>query len=316
MTWVLASIADSTRDRELRTRRVDPQATRSTLRTDDALVGTVVAGLTIDRVLAEGGMGIVYAARTAAGASVALKVLQPRHANDVGLRSRFEREIAFMQRIDHPHVARVLERGELADGRPWFTTALEDGGATLGSLVRGAGPLDLDRALEIGCEVLAGLEAVHAAGIVHRDLQPDNVLLGARGVRIIDFGFAHLEGVDTGDGVTPDSPGALVGTLRFMSPEQATRSRALTVRSDLFTCALLVYYALTGKLPFRGRCDRNVMVSIVRSSPTPLRRERRDAPLMLETVLSRALAKHPDARYATAKEMRQELERVRAHMRP
>jgi serine/threonine-protein kinase len=208
----------------------------------------------------------------------------------------------------------VCDRGQLTDGRPWFTTTLEHGGATLGSLVRGVGALDVARGLEIGCEVLSGLEAVHAAGIVHRDLQPDNVLLGAQGVRLIDFGFAHEEGVDTGDGVTPDSPGALVGTLRFMSPEQATRSRALTVRSDLFSAALLIYYALTAKLPFRGRCDRTVVVAIVRSTPVPLRRERREAPSALDTVLARALAKHPDARYPTAREMRHDLERVRASL--
>jgi eukaryotic-like serine/threonine-protein kinase len=279
---------------------------------DDDLVGTLVGGNRVEQLIAEGGMGVVYVAREPGGDLVALKVLQARHAHDVGLVSRFEREVGYMLRVDHPNVARVREHGRSSDGRPWFTTTLEPGGKTLGSLVRAVGPLPLDRALEIACDVLSALEAVHAAGIVHRDLQPDNVLLGADGARLIDFGFAHEEGVDTGDGVTPDSPGSLVGTLRFMSPEQATRSRALTVRSDLFSVALLLYYGLTGKLPFPERGDRSVVVAIVRSLPTPLRRERRDAPAALDAVLARALAKHPDARYASAREMRRELEHVRA----
>ena len=277
----------------------------------DDLVGLEVASLRVERLLAEGGMGSVYAAREAvSGERVALKVLQRRHAADPGLVSRFEREIRFGQRIDHPNVARLRRAGALDDGRPFFTMDLHDG-TTLGALVRDVGPLGLRRGLEIADGVLAALEAVHASGIVHRDLQPDNVLLGRRsGVKLVDFGFAHEEGVDTGDGLTPDSPGALVGTLTFMSPEQATRSRALTVRSDLFAAGLLLYYALSGKLPFRGAHDLDVVVAIVRAAPVPLRRERRDVPRALDAVLARALAKHPDARFESAREMRAALAQI------
>jgi eukaryotic-like serine/threonine-protein kinase len=273
------------------------------------LVGQVVGGFAIERLLAEGGMGAVYAARVVvSGQEVALKVLLPRHGGDVGLVSRFEREIQYASRIDHPNVVAVLARGWLLDGRPYYVMELHEG-VTLGALVHHTGPIALERALEIADQLLDGLAAMHAAGIVHRDLQPDNVFLcrtasGEEQVKILDLGFAHEPGVDTGDGVTPDSPGALVGTLRFLSPEQATRGRAITERSDLFATALLIYYALTGKLPFRGRDDLAVVVAIVRAAPVPARKERRDVPRALDEVFARALAKHPDARYPDAASMR------------
>ncbi len=116
--------------------------------------------------------------------------------------------------------------------------------------------------------------------------------------------------MDAGDGLTPDSPGSLVGTLTFMAPEQATRGRAITARSDLFAVAVLLYYAFSGKLPFRGHDDLDVLLSVVRAAPVPLRRERRDAPPALEEALGRALAKHPDARFASAREMRAALARI------
>jgi len=275
----------------------------------EALVGSVVAGLVIERVVAEGGIGVVYAAREAASdRRFAVKVLQQRHAGDIGIVSRFEREIAYARRVDHPNLASVLDHGHLEDGRPFFVMELLEG-CTLGQLIRVGGALPLSRALCIGDQILAGLAALHAARIVHRDLQPDNVFIargddGADRVILIDLGFAQDPGVDTGDGVTPDSPGSLVGTLSFMSPEQATRARAITERSDLFAAALLVYYALSGKLPFRGSDELQVVVSIVRQAPVPLRKERRDVPTELDEILLRAFAKHPDARFRDAGEMR------------
>ncbi|WP_438037072.1 serine/threonine-protein kinase [Sorangium sp. So ce204] len=284
----------------------------------DPLVGRTEHGLHIERLIAEGGMGAVYAARRAAtGEPVALKALRRVHAGDSGIESRFAREVRLARRIDHPNVCPVLGEGRLEDGRPFFVMPLFDG-VTLSEEVRKRGPLPIGRALALADQILAGLAAMHAAKVVHRDLQPGNILLvpGARGagagegattVKLIDLGFAHEPGVDTGDGVTPDSPGSLVGTLLFMSPEQAMRSRAITERSDLFAAALLIYYALSGKLPFRGRGDLDVLVAIVRSAPVPLRRERRDVPRVLDEVLARALSKHPDHRFPSASAMRDAL---------
>jgi serine/threonine-protein kinase len=292
----------------------------------DPLVGRVEQGLHVERLLAEGGMGAVYAARwSETGERVALKVLQRMHAGDPGLASRFAREVRLARRIDHPNVCPVLGEGRLPDGRHYFLMPLYEG-ITLGELVRQDGPMPLRRALAIVDQILAGISAMHAARVVHRDLQPDNVLLvpaapGERSdpaeapvpiVKLIDLGFAHEPGLDTGDGVTPDSPGSLVGTLLFMAPEQAMRCRAITDRSDLFVVALLLYYALTGKLPFRGRGERDALVSLVRSAPVPLRRARRDVPRALDEVVARALAKHPDARFAGAAAMRAALAAIPA----
>ncbi len=261
----------------------------------------------VDRVLAVGGIGVVYAGRTAAG-DVAVKVLQERHAGDAGITRRFEREIQYAFRLRHPHVVAAHGAGRLPDGRPFYVMDRLEG-MTLGELVRTRGPLPIAEGLRLADQILAGLSAVHDARIVHRDVQPDNVFVsrGADGTlhaTILDLGFAQEPGIDIGDGLTPDSPGSLVGTLTFMAPEQATRSRAITERSDLFAAAALLYYAFSGKLPFRGEDDLDVLVSVVRAAPVPLRRVRRDAPAALEALLGRALAKHPDARFCNADKMR------------
>jgi serine/threonine-protein kinase len=316
----------------------------------DAMAGRIIeacdaAGVAmrvrIERTLAEGGVGVVYAghvvhedaddeldgpasgmrprsgfAAVEPGRPVAVKVLARWLARDAGAVARFEREIAHALRVSHPNVVATLGAGRLLDGRPLLVMDRLEG-MTLGALVRAEGPLGIARGLRLGAQILAGLEAVHAAGLVHRDLSPDNVFVvreadgGERAV-ILDLGFAHAPGVDSGDGVTADSPGSLVGTLSFMAPEQATRARAITARSDLFVAGLLVYYALSGRIPFRGQDDRDVLVSVVRAAPIPLRRVRRDAPSALDAVLARALAKHPDARFSGAGEMRAALGRIDA----
>lgn len=285
--------------------------------TGDDLIGAVVGELAIEGLIAEGGIGLVYLGRDPRdGQGYAVKVLQSRHADDAGIVSRFEREITFGRRVSHPNVAAVLGHGRLADGRPYFVMPLLEG-CTLGALIRREGPLSLPRALAFADQILAGLEALHTARVVHRDLQPDNVFIardassGERAI-LIDLGFAQEPGVDTGDGVSPDSPGALVGTLMFMSPEQTTRARAVTEQSDVFTAALLIYYALTRKLPFRGGNAIDGLVSVVRAAPVPLRKERRDAPPQLDAILMRCLAKHPDARLRGAAEMRGALAALRA----
>lgn len=282
---------------------------------DHDLLGATLAGLRIERILASGGIGVLYCAHSRGRTHrFAIKVLQARHAGDLGIVSRFEREIAYASRVDHPNVARVIGHGHLPDGRPYFVMDLLEG-CTLGALVRQEGPLSVERALAIGDQILAGLGAMHEARVVHRDLQPDNVFItrdasGADHVKLIDLGFAQEPGVDTGDGVSADSRGSLVGTLTFMSPEQAIRARAITEQSDLFTTALLIYHALSGKLPFRGQNDHLITVAIVRAAPIPLRKLRRDVPAQLDEILTRALAKHPDARFRGAAEMRAALGKV------
>ncbi len=287
----------------------------------DSLVGTTIEASTVlgavfpvrlEHAVAEGGIGVVHEASSSAlsGRRLAVKVLQARHAGDAGIVRRFEREATYALRLCHPNVVSAIGAGHLPDGRPFFVMDLLEG-ATLGALVRGEGPLPVGSGLRLAGQILEGLEALHRARLVHRDLSPGNVFVTTSGQAVIlDLGFAQEPGVDAGDGVTPDSPGSLVGTLSFMAPEQATRGRAITERSDLFAVAVLLYFAFSGRLPFRGQDELDVLVSVVRAAPVPLRRVRRNAPSALEAALARALAKHPDARFASAGEMRAALEQV------
>jgi eukaryotic-like serine/threonine-protein kinase len=276
---------------------------------DQVIDVPALPGLVFEHVVGRGGMGIVFAVRNVeSGKRLALKTIQSQFATDAGIVGRFWREIAFAARVKHRNVAPVLGHGRLSDGRPFVLMELYQG-RTLGAIVRKDGPMPLARAVDIVDQVLAGLDAVHAAGIVHRDLTPENVFVetnndGSDRVILLDFGFAHEPGVDQGDGVTLDSRGALVGTMGFMAPEQLTRGRAITARSDLFVAAVLLYFALSGKLPFRGEADVDVAIAFLRRSPIPLRMERRNLPRAIDTLLERALAKHPDARFANAAEMR------------
>lgn len=264
-------------------------------------------GLVVEHVAGGGGMGVVYAVRDVeSGKRLALKTIRPRY--DSGIVGRFLREIAFAARVKHANVAPVLGHGRLSDGRPFVLMELYQG-RTLGAIVRQDGPLPIHRAIDIVDQVLAGLDAVHAAGIVHRDLTPENVFVetnsaGRDHAVLLDFGFAHEPGVDTGDGVTDESRGALVGTMGFMSPEQMMRSRAITTRSDLFVAAVLLFFAISGQLPFRSSEDMDFAVALVRQSPMRLRGVRPNVPRGIDELLGRALAKHPDARFATAAEMR------------
>jgi eukaryotic-like serine/threonine-protein kinase len=271
--------------------------------------------LVFERVVGCGGMGIVYAVlEVETGKRLALKTIQPRYAKDDGIVSRFFREVAFAARVKHPNVAPVLGHGRLPDGRPFVLMELYQG-RTLGAIVRQDGPLQVKRAIDIVDQVLAGLDAIHSADIVHRDLTPENVFVeatddGNERVILLDFGFAHEPGVDTGDGVTIDSRGALVGTIGFMAPEQMMRGRAITTRSDLFVAAVLLYFAISGKLPFRAGAGMDAGVASLRRSPIPLRVEQRSVPRSIDVLLERALAKHPDARFANAAEMRAALARA------
>jgi serine/threonine-protein kinase len=294
-------------------RSAGPVCERDALARETVLVARSAARFVIERAIAEGGMAIVHEARAEDGTRVALKVLKARHLSDAGLVARFRQEIAQLRRVSHPNLVRFIDRGALDDGRPFYAMELCDG-PTLGEWVCSNGPLPLGVALEVADQILAALAAMHAAGIVHRDLQPDNVVLVRANapdaelvVKLIDLGFSQAPGVDHGDGVTADSPGALVGTLRFMAPEQALRARAITEQSDLFVVGLLIHYALTATLPFRATATADPLIALVRRAPTPLRRVRRDVPRSVDAAVRRALAKHPTARFADAAEMREAL---------
>ena len=257
------------------------------------LDGLVLPGFSMERLVAVGGMGLVVAAREiATGRVYALKTLQARFARDAGIVARFEREARFAKRVVHPHVPTVLGFGRLADGRPCYWMELFRGRTLRGD--RAGGRASRDRAGR-GDRRRRALRARGGAcggsRAPRRHAGERLVVPGPRGeerVLLLDFGFAHEPGVDTGDGLTAESRGALVGTAAFMAPEQVMRARAILPQTDLFAAGLLLYYALTGRLPFPG----DDAVAMLRRQPVPLRAVRAGVPRALDTFVHRALEKH------------------------
>ncbi len=268
-------------------------------------------GYLLDGLLAEGGTSLVYAARRLDdGSPVALKVLAEEHLGNAAFAARFHREIELSRRVAHPNLARAIDGGELPGGRLFLATERLLG-RTLTQVVRDEGPLAIARALDWMEQVLAAVGALHAAAVVHGDLQPENVLIARersweRAV-VIDLGAALEPGARAIASDGEERGEATSGTPSFMAPEQWLGARAVTEKSDQFGVALLIHFALSGRLPFKDGDARETMIARLRAAPTRIESVRRDAPRGLDALLRRALAKHPEARFASALEMRAEL---------
>jgi serine/threonine protein kinase len=223
--------------------------------------------------LGAGGMGEVYRARdTRLGREVVLKVLPEHLATDPDRLKRFEREVKATAALSHPNVLTVFDVGS-ERGRAFVVTELLEG-TTLGSLLR-AGPLPVRRALESAAQTARGLAAAHARGIVHRDLKPDNLFLADTGVlKILDFGLARLRREDGGESqLTTQSDftasGAVLGTVAYMSPEQA-KGLNVDARSDLFSLGVVLHEMLSGRHPFRRTSSAETVSAILRDEPPDL----------------------------------------------
>ncbi|MGA3201088.1 MAG: protein kinase, partial [Bryobacteraceae bacterium] len=267
----------------------------------------------IDGPLGRGGMGEVFRARdTRLGRAVAVKFLSSKMTTDRSALERFRREARAISTLNHPNVCTVHDIGEEA-GRPYLVMELLEG-QTLKERI--AGPaLSNDQLLTIMIPILDALEAAHALGIVHRDIKPANVFLCRQGpVKILDFGLAK----STGPGSTahPDmaealtEPGTAVGTIAYMSPEQARRGN-VDARSDLFACGVVLYQMATGTLPFAGDGWAGTLQALLSGTPRPARELKRDLLPEIEHVIDRALEKDPHARYQSATDMRADLLRAK-----
>ncbi|HVS66255.1 MAG TPA: tetratricopeptide repeat protein [Thermoanaerobaculia bacterium] len=254
----------------------------------------------VDRI-GSGGMGVVFRARDPQlDRPVALKVLSASlHANA----ERFTREARAASALNHPHIATVYELGE-DDGRAFIAMELVDG-PSLHARAR-QGPIPLEEVIRIGAQVADALAAAHVRGIVHRDLKPGNVVLcPERGVKLVDFGLAKRA---TGGGAADRSGGPLtsagmvLGTVTYMSPEQAG-GLAIDFRSDHFSLGTMLYELVTGHHPFRGVSHVETLAAILRDTPQALRELAPRAPHWLERVIHRCLAKDPQARFATTAEL-------------
>jgi serine/threonine-protein kinase len=256
--------------------------------------------------LGEGGMGVVYRAEDEKlRRTVALKLLRPSH-DDEDRRRRFLREARSAASIAHPNIAAVYEVGE-DDGVGFIAMELIEGETLRARLARGR--MEVGAALSIARAVLAGLVRAHERGIVHRDLKPDNVMIDRDGhVKILDFGLAKLR-VDADpsspiartESVAPTTEeGRLLGTPEYMSPEQA-EGHAVDERADVFAFGVLLYEMLTGERPFRGRSSMQVIASILRDVPAPLRSIAPAVPTDIEAVVTKCLAKTPADRWPSAR---------------
>src|SRR5262249_5283004 len=242
--------------------------------------------------LGEGGMGVVYAALDEQlERPIALKVLRHESAADPTARERFSREARLAASVNHPHICQLYEIGE-SDGQLFIAMEHLEGEPLSARLSRGAMPIA--ETVQIGLEVLAALEALHRRGITHRDLKPSNVFLTPHGAKVLDFGVSLSQ---TGEVTrTPlTSPGAIVGTPKYMAPEQVLGNVA-TPRSDLFAMGAILYEMLAGAAAFQADGVHAVMENVLHGDVPVLA----GAPAVAaaDRVIHRALAKSPEQRYA------------------
>jgi serine/threonine protein kinase len=260
--------------------------------------------------LGSGGMGEVYLARdTRLDRTVALKVLSPDITQDKRRMQRFRQEAKVASSLNQPNILTIFEFGEV-DGLTFIATEFIDGD-TLRHHLHGK-PLKVGEVLEISIQVLAALDAAHDAAIVHRDIKPENVMIRRRDhvVKVLDFGLAKVteKKLSTVKGEHSEAvtefktaPGIIMGTPNYMSPEQA-QAHAIDVRTDIWSTGVMIYEMVTGVIPFSGATASHTIVQILEKDPDPLTKLVQ-APAELERIVSKAMAKNPDERYQTAKDM-------------
>jgi len=264
--------------------------------------------------LGAGGMGEVYRARdTRLERSVAIKILPSAFSADIERLYRFEREARLASALNHPNIVTIYELGQ--DGPTHYIAMELIEGQTVGELLA-AGPLPIRNAIEIAAQVAEGLAKAHEAGIAHRDLKPGNLMVSRDGfVKILDFGLAKLAppgelSATHGLSAWHSQPGQVMGTLQYMSPEQATSAEP-DFRSDQFSFGLVLYEMVTGKCPFRRSSAAETLVAILREQPEPVGVLKPDAPAPLCWAIERCLAKEPDKRYVSTRDLARELAAIR-----
>lgn len=283
-------------------------------------VGQQIARYKVKETLGTGGMGEVFLAEdTELKRPVAIKILHAEVAEDKERISRFIQEARAASALNHPNILTIHEISKFENSR--FIVSEYVKGETLRDKLK-QGNLSLTESLEIAAQIAAALEAAHEAGIVHRDIKPENIMLRNDGlVKVLDFGLAKLTEIET---VAADSeastlaevrtnPGVVMGTVAYMSPEQA-RGQAVDARTDIWSLGVVLYEMLSGKLPFPGDTTSDIIASILKTEVEPLENLKKEIPRELESIYFKALAKDANERYQTTQEFLQDLRQAKKHL--
>jgi serine/threonine protein kinase len=291
------------------------------------MIGRTLEHYRVEALLGRGGMGVVYrAVDTRLHRPVALKVLAEDLVHDPDRRARFLQEARAASAVNHPAIAQIYDVGEF-EGTTFLAMELVEG-RTVRQLVADR-ELDVLGAVEIALQVARGLAAAHEAGIVHRDIKSDNVMVTRDGhAKILDFGLAKLldpgrsgsgsgatRGLDPSlvETITKTQAGMVLGTVAYMSPEQA-RGQPIDHRSDLFSVGIVLYEMVTGQLPFQGASPIDTMYAIAFEETRAVQALRPSLPGNLQRIVSRSLRKRPDDRYASARDLVRDLEGLRREL--
>ncbi|MGB7070774.1 MAG: serine/threonine-protein kinase [Pyrinomonadaceae bacterium] len=280
--------------------------------------GDTVSHYRIETPIGVGGMGEVYLAEDQKlHRSVALKVLQQDLLQNRDRMRRFQREAEVVSALNHPNILTVFEFD--VDGDVHLIVCEYVKGETLRARLE-RGPLPVEEALDIAIQIASALNAAHEAGVVHRDIKPDNVMIRDDGyVKVLDFGLAKLtEPVSTDGPADPrvqifSQPGLIMGTAAYMSPEQ-TRGSSIDFRSDIFSFGVVIYEMLSGSSPFKGETNTDVIAAIIQREPRPVSHSIADVPQEVDAIIARSLEKNKVDRYQTSGEMLAALKSVRKDM--